>query len=246
MLRTSKESEEAIKAIQNFVKECAEHFNKPILNQNSIAQLANSIKIYQERAPDGLIELSNYGWYLGYDSLPRTPIELSHNLKQGLENEVDQFLSEYYEEELDNIESRLIGRNPKRKEILKEGFANHRKNNFYSSITLLLTQADGLCYDRAKKFYFQNNHKLKRENIYKPAIQEDLEKNEKMFLREFLAPMNNPSAINETMEKIVNFPVRLNRHEIIHGTDTDYGTKINSLKTISFLNYLNDVLHDKN
>ena len=246
MLRISKETEEAIKALQSFVKSYAENFNQPIIDQNSIAQLANSIKTYQEKAPDGLIELSKYGWYLGYDSLPRTPIELSYKLKQGLENEVDKSLSDYYEEELDNIEKRLVGRNPKRKIIIQEGLNNHRNNNFHSSITLLLTQADGLCYDRAKKFYFQNNLKLKRENIYKPAIQEDLEKNEKMFLREFLAPMNNTSAINETMKKIDNFPVRLNRHEIIHGTDIDYGTKLNSIKTISFLNYLNDILHDKN
>ena len=215
-------------------------------DKNPFAMFKELIETIQERAPEGFVELSKYGWYLGYDGLPRTPIELGYKLRMGHENEVNKFLEEYYEEQLGNIENRLFSRNPKRKGILKEGFDNHRKGDYFSSITLLLTQADGLCYDKAKKFYFQNNNRLKRDKIYKPAIEEEIIEESFMFLKEYLAPMNHTAPINESMDNMENFPVRFNRHEIIHGVDLEYGTKINSLKTISFLNYLNDVLHLSN
>ena len=245
MVMRDEESEDAIKALQKILKVNFSNLENPFAGINPFAQFAESIKYVQKKTPDSLIELSKYGWYIGYDSLPKTPIELSVKLRDGKEKEVDELLSDYYQTELRNIEKRLIGLNPGRKALIKEGFNNHHNKYFYSSITLLLTQADGLCYDRAKKFYFQNNNKLKRSKIYQPAILGDLVDNNKMFLKEFLAPMDNPTALNEFIQNIENFPVRLNRHEIIHGIDVEYGTRLNSLKTISFLNYLNDVLNDK-
>ncbi|MHA6281180.1 hypothetical protein ACXYMT_13445 [Salinimicrobium sp. CAU 1759] len=245
MVRRNPELEEAIKTLGKFFQENKNRTVNPFIDINPFARIAESIKILQEEAPGSLIELSKYGWYLGYDSLPKTPIELNRKLKNGDEKEVDEFLSEYYQKELSLVERRLIKRNPARKKLIEEGFHNHRKKNYYSSITLLLTQADGLCYDRANKFYFQNDSDLKKAKIFRPAIHSELAKDEGMFFKTFLAPMNNPSAINELIKNIENFPVRLNRHEIIHGIDIEFGTEINSLKTISFLNYLNDVLHDK-
>jgi hypothetical protein len=245
MVRRDKESEEAIKALQKILKVNFFNLENPFAGINPFAQFAESLKYVQKKTPDSLKELSKYGWYIGYDSLPKTPIELNDKLKDGKEKEVDEFLSEYYHTELKYIEKRLIGRNPSRKALIKEGFSNHNNKCYYSSITLLLTQADGLCYDRAKKFYFQNDNKLKRSKIYQPAILGDLAENNQIFLKEFLAPMDNPTALNELIQNIENFPVRLNRHEIIHGIDIEYGTRLNSLKTISFMNYLNDVLHDK-
>lgn len=244
MVKRNPEFLEAIKAIQKILKGHTVNFVSPFEGINPFAQVAKSIKAFQKEAPGSLMELSKYGWYIGYDSLPKIPIELNEKLQDGKEQEVDEFLSDYYQSELNLIEKRLIERNPTRKSLIEEGFNNHRRKYFYSSISLLLTQADGLCHDRAKKFYFQNDFKLKKQKIYRPAIHEDLEKNDQMFFKEFLAPMKNPSAINELVGKVGNFPVRLNRHEIIHGIDTQYGTNLNSLKTISFLNYLNDVLHD--
>ena len=245
MVRRNPEFEEAIKALQKVIKTNKANFSDPSENFNPFAIIAESIIYVQRKAPESLIELSKYGWYMGYDSLPKTPIELHEKLKDGKEKEVDKFLSDYYKSELKFVEKRLIKRNPERKILIKEGFSNHYKGHYFSSITLLLTQADGLCYDRAKKFYFQNDSTLKRSKVYRPAIHEDLARNDQIFLKEFLAPMSNPSAINELIKNIKNFPVRLNRHEIIHGIDIEYGTELNSLKTISFLNYLNDVLHDK-
>lgn len=237
MLRNTKEIQESIKVLQDALKEFTDNY------QNPFAMLAEMMKIIEEKAPYGFKELANYGWYLDHTCLPKTPIELGEKLKNGKVDEVDKFLINYYENELENIQTRLIKKNEHRKEIIKEGIENHKNKKYYSSITLLLTQADGLCYDKAKKLYFKNNPKLSRKKKYKPEIEETLSNDTAVILKEFLAPMNEPTTINEHISKLERFPIRLNRHEILHGMDSNYGSKINSLKIISFLSYINDVLH---
>ena len=208
--------------------------------------LTKSIEILETETPIGILELSNYGWYLGYDSTPKTPVELGRKLKEGLSNEVDEILIKYYEEELTNVEKRLISRNPKRKLIIKEAFENHRSKRYYSSIVLSLTQIDGLCYDETKKLYFKNNNKLQRsKKIYKPEVEEKISERERFVIEGFEIPLNQPTGINEHTENISKFPIRLNRHEILHGMDHSYGTKINSLKVISLWNYINDIVRYK-
>lgn len=208
-------------------------------------KLAESMEILQKETPIGILELSNYGWYLGYDSMPKTPVELGRKLKKGNSKEVDKILTEYYEEELDLVEKRIIGRNPNRKSLIIEAFDNHRNKRYYSSIVLLLTQIDGLCYDETEKLYFKNNRKLQHSKIYKPEVEEKISEKEKFIIKGFDIPLNQSTGINELISNTSKFPVRLNRHEILHGIDYNYGTKINSLKIISFLNYINDIIRYK-
>jgi len=39
--------------------------------------------------------------------------------------------------------------------------------------------------------------------------------------------------------------VGLNRHQVLHGESTQYGTEMNSLKAISLLNYVAHILTDR-
>ncbi|WP_194777918.1 hypothetical protein [Pararhodonellum marinum] len=214
--------------------------------KNFPERLARSLKILEKETPSGILELSNYGWYLGYDSIPTAPVELGRKLKKGNSKEVDEILIEYYEGELDNMEKRIVNRNPNRKLIIEEAFENHRNKRFFSSIVLSLTQIDGLCYDEAKKLYFKNNIQLQRtKKIYKPEIEEKISEKEKFIIKGFEIPLNQPTGINEKTDNISRFPIRLNRHEILHGMDYSYGTKINSLKVISLWNYINDIIRHK-
>ena len=63
-----------------------------------------------------------------------------------------------------------------------------------------------------------------------------------LYWKNFIVPMSEPTAINDHSSNLEKFPIRLNRHEILHGMDANYGTKLNSVKIISFLSYINDVL----
>jgi len=210
--------------------------------ENFSERLVEAMEILKKETPVGILELSNYGWYLGYDSMPKTAVELGRKLKKGNSKEVDKILIEYYEEELDLVEKRVIGRNPNRKSIIKEAFDNHRNERYYSSIVLLLTQIDGICYDETEKLYFKNNGKLRRSKIYKPEVEEKITEKQKFIIEGFEIPLNQSTGLNEHTDNISKFPIRLNRHEIIHGIDYSFGTKINSLKIVSFLNYINSII----
>lgn len=236
MLHNSEEIKERIKILQDILKE---HTDKC---QNPLATFSEIMKIIEKKGPSGILELASYGWYLDFNCRPKTPIELGEKLKNGQEKEVNIFLVNYYEKELDNIEIRITEKNKHRKLIIKEAFDNHRKENYCSSITLMLTQVDGFCYDKAKKVYFKNNPKLSRKKKYKPEIEEILANDTSFLTKLFLVAMSEPTAINEHSGNLDEFPIRLNRHEILHGIDSSYGTKLNSLKIISFLSYINDVL----
>ncbi len=89
--------------------------------------------------------------------------------------------------------------------------------------------------------FFSNNKKLSRKRVYKPEIQESLMKTSNEIIQIILTPINDSTLINEHFDNLKKYPVRLNRHEILHGVDINYGTKLNSLKIISLVNYIDDI-----
>ena len=58
-----------------------------------------------------------------------------------------------------------------------------------------------------------------------------------------LEPLKNPIAVASSYNDRSNYPDVLNRHEILHGIDYEYGNEINSLKVISILNYISSILY---
>lgn len=216
------------------------------INSTNSAQIKEAWEIIKKEAPEGTVELSKYGWYLGYDSLPKTPVELSRKLKKGKTDEVDKFLCEFYEEELDNIENRIIDWNPNRGTIIKEAFENHRNKRYFSSIALLLTQIDGLCHDEyGEKFFASEKKIIQDEELRRPKIRKSILKEKGDSLNVFLVILDRVRGINVHTDKLSEFPVRLNRHEILHGMDYEYGTQLNSFKIISLLNFINDIVRYK-
>ena len=222
--------------------------NKDISNafldkiKKDMRSLLEKKDILCENTSQGILELSDHGWYLAYDTMPLTALELGEKLKKGCLKEVDDILIQYHEETLNLVEKRVVSLNPNRESIIKEAFDNHRNKKYNSSIVLLLTQVDGLCYDKYQKYFFTNNTKLSRKNIYKPQVEEKISEREKRILNGFEIPLQQSTGINEHTSNLSKFPIRLNRHDILHGMDYNYGTKINSLKIISLLNYINDIV----
>lgn len=192
--------------------------------------------------PESLIELAKYGWYIDMDFLPRTPIELAQKIKNGEIDIVDEYLCDYYSEKLDYIKFKLCREFPSREVIFKEAFNCFNQKQYFASISLFLTQADGICYDKTEKLFFSNNKDLKKKKEYVPEVEAEIQRISGDFMDLLLEPIKRASAINENIGNISNFPVNLNRHSILHGMQTDYGTKTNCLKIISFIMYLNEML----
>ena len=62
------------------------------------------------------------------------------------------------------------------------------------------------------------------------------------FRHALLSPLSQPLPISASKHERDESFNELNRHQVMHGESLGYGTEINSLKAISLLNYVTQVL----
>lgn len=169
------------------------------------------------------------------------PNQLGIYLKEGSEDKVDEILEDYYCENFDSILKRLISRYPDRTEIFFQIFEGHKDQKYFLTIPCLLTQVDGICFDTTTKKFFITEKKEKRfKDLPEVAIEFSMISGS--ISKAFSTPILNKTAINSHKLKIDEFPVKLNRHSILHGVDKNFGTKKNGIKCISLLIYISDRL----
>lgn len=228
--------------------------NKPFKNiqkliNNPISDFNKKLNDFKERVeelyrqtPKNLLTLSFYGWYLDFETTPAEPIELGNKINDGDIDFVNEYLHKYYTHNLDNILSHLISYHPERKEIFNQIIEAHKQGYYYISIPAIFAQIDGICFDFTKKKFFMKNNRKKDEYLHLPEITHELKNISNITLKSFLSPIYSDTPIFTHTSNLDIYPIYLNRHEILHGVDKEYGTEINSLKCISLLKYLSDIL----
>jgi hypothetical protein len=97
-----------------------------------------------------------------------------------------------------------------------------------------LSLTDGICKEVTGHYLFIGKNGKPETAIYVERISSD--KSAAIFLQ----PLSQSIPINKSKkerDKIQGFN-ELNRHMVLHGDTSDYGTKVNSLKVISLINYV--------
>ena len=151
-----------------------------------------------------------------------------------------EFLCESIRDQLDDIEAKIKRAFPNRSEILRDAFQAHRQEQWNLSVAVFLTQADGLFYDRFLKSLFHGPDRAKMAE----RIEETSNELTSAMLRGMLYD-DWPLAMSRGKRaQQPDGSSHLNRHRVLHGEVTDYGTEENSLKAISLLNYCAFVLPD--
>lgn len=230
---------EPIRTLQEVIHENLQEIFKPINEiEKSFQGIGEQLKAYEEETPRHLLKIAVNGWFLEFDSELSLPSKLVFEIENNNVNLADQFLIDYYTDNLERIVGELQSRHQNRHEIFEGILTAHTQKNYFVCIPTVLSQVDGICFDFTKKKFFIKDGK----NSYLPQITTEIEKISENFIEFFLSPLKNqvPIAVNE--KYLSQFPCNLNRHEIVHGVNTTYGTKINSLKCISLLKYLSDLL----
>lgn len=216
-------------------------FENPILQHlDTFKEIGNQLKEFTEKTPTSLLLIAQHGWFIELDTTLGMPSQIAYEIQDGSVETANELLIEYYQSNLDRIFENLINRHSNRKEILNQIFISFRSGNHSILIPSVLTQIDGICFDFTKKKFFIKE----KNNSYLPQVTSELEKSADSFLYLYLSPLQNQTPIMVREQDILKFPCHLNRHEILHGISTDYGTKINSLKVISLLKYISDLLTD--
>lgn len=212
-----------------------ENYQKRIneLISPSIERLNELFQELPPRTREALILLGNEGWYFDLNMTMSELWELKEAISEGNVEEAEVYLVEYFDGQVDHIEKDIIKKCPEREDILITAFSAHRKGDYYLSVPVIIAQTDGICKSAIKKNLF-----MKRDHVSTFVEQMATDK----LMAALLSPLAEKLPISASEhERDENFN-QLNRHMVLHGESLDYGTRINSLKSISLINYITQMV----
>jgi hypothetical protein len=232
---------DSINKIKNIIPQ-PKLINFPAFEQaQRLDRIRENINLFNKMIPEYLVDIASYGWFLDFQTELHLPRTLANYIKNNEIKELDTYLIKYYTDEFEEKINNLSKSHPKRLKIFNELKIAHDNEYFNLGIPLILSQIDGICYDYTKKLFFIKNKK-NENNPYLPEVSNELTVISGEFLKAFLSPFLHKTPISAREQDLESFPTAFNRHRILHGKDTDFGTKINFLKAFSLLSYCEDTL----
>ncbi|MCY3607496.1 MAG: hypothetical protein OXG57_03535 [Acidimicrobiaceae bacterium] len=214
---------QAVEAVQAFT----------IAAIDDIAESENSFARAQMLDPAMVETLARHGWYPTPEKSLMQHEFWAWALEESDAEQVEsarQIGFKIFREDAHGIEARLVEQFPHRADILREAFEAHRHQRYFSSVALFLTQADGICQEIIGKSIYRAKTIAQADDIGE-QFQEGILRELFMGLMWHgwplvLSDRKRPSGFSE-----------LNRHQVLHGESTDFGTEECSLKAMSFLNF---------
>ncbi|MER3466258.1 MAG: hypothetical protein C4340_03665 [Armatimonadota bacterium] len=192
------------------------------------------------RTRKALLLLGEQGWYLDLEMSIPGLWQLKDALAEGNVTEAEEALVEYFESRLSEIEQSITARFPHREHLIRAAFNAHRRQEYALAIPVLLAQTDGICKEVSNQYLFMKQNKRPRTAIYVDQIVKQIGADS--FAAALLSPLAQTLPINASESERPKGANALNRHAVLHGESLNYGSKINSLKAISLLNYVAHVL----
>jgi len=222
------------------VQESIKQLNQRI--QEVMAPVAECLRELPDKTESLLGKLAEKGWFLPLDiSIPAVD-HLTKLIESNDNEQVDRLLVKFYTTRLDGVLSSLTIAFPEWAHLFLSAFKAHKRKEYDLSIPVLLAQADGVCYGLLGVYLFSRKEGTPKT---KKALQTKIGSIPLTSIYgAFLGPLRcgsalmlNPDKMKEKRRSIPRYNV-LNRHEIMHGIDKNYGSEVNSLKTIAQLDYL--------
>jgi hypothetical protein len=182
--------------------------------------------------------LARRGWFIP----PEVPAMTFLNLVEeystaGQMKELDQLMTKYIDSRLDELEANLIAGYPHRAALFEEAFKAHRQGMYASSVTILLSQADGVCIDSFGQRFF--SMETVKGGVKQPKTKRIIQAQGASMLQEMmLEPLLSGSGMGAGEKEQAAYSDSPNRHTVMHGIDTKYPSKMNSAKAISLVAYL--------
>lgn len=199
-------------------------------------ELQRSFRELPPKIQEALLLLAQHGWYLDFNMPLPSLWDIKEAISSGEIDEVEEALVEYFESQLDEIENSFSAQFPHRSHIIASAFKAHRNGEYFLSIPVLLAQTDGICKEVVDQYLFMKKDKKPRTAIYVEQIAADT------YKAALLSPLAASTPIGASEHEREQGFNLLNRHMVLHGESLDYGSKVNSLKAISLVNYVSQAL----
>ena len=185
---------------------------------------------------DDVNVLMRNGWYPPSDVAPMQVSLLARAFEEDPQG-ANKLLCDRYSSDLDKIEGSLRAKFPERDDILQEAFEAHREGKYNLSVPIFLTQSDGIWRDRSSRNLFSGGVGGAVNDLARVVGDSTTRE-----LALSLLYQDWPLVLSEG-KRDSGF-AELNRHQILHGEVTGYGTEENGLKAVAFLNFCALVLPD--
>jgi hypothetical protein len=207
--------------------------------QADTVKLSVAARKFKAGLPGKLRTLAMNGWFIyGFRTPSRVIYPIASSFEAGRLDEANKAMCWHFDKVAPDIEADLSKRFSNRASILKKAFEAHKAGNYELSIPVFLAQADGIGREALGKnipsIYTQRPDKKAkiREAIH-------LFESEAVLGSEFLDMLliKMPLNASENDTALLGRGV-INRNEILHGTNTDYASFLNSCRAISWLDYV--------
>jgi len=198
-----------------------------------------------EKSKAAMILASSKGWFFGWNDGLQSLMELVEKLEVTPPTDIDGIMVEYYRMNLQSFTDELASKYPDRALAIKAAVNAHSSlgcERYLLCIPVFIAQADGLLTEITKvksaMMRFGNTQELQASS----ALREKLAADQKSL--DLLHPilmlhesdfMKSARARQIAAQASGGSFTALNRHQVMHGESSDYGTEINSLKAFSLL-----------
>ena len=192
-----------------------------------------------------MILASSKGWFFGWNDLLQGLTELIDKLEVTQPSDIDEVMAQYYRLNLQFFTDELVNRHPDRAPVIKAAVNAHitlGNDGYFLSIPVFIAQADGLLTEITKVKSAMMKERGEQELQGSKALRKKLAGNQELL--DLLHPilklheldfMKSADAREVAAQASGESFTALNRHQVIHGETSDYGTEINSLKAFSLL-----------
>jgi hypothetical protein len=197
------------------------------------AKIAEAIQRIDQTLPSNVRELARHGWFISWWHTPLPALyPIAELFRAGKVDDGHRHLCDHFNDICAEITKDLVASFPSRSSILQSAFAAHDSGAFALSVPVFLTQADGIAREILGVSVYTRRGQVRK--TMSAAIQRiDPAGIDEPILRLVLEDL--PLTASDDSPDYL--PDSLNRHAILHGTDVNYATRINSLRAISWLQY---------
>jgi hypothetical protein len=190
------------------------------------------------------------GWFFGWSTSLEDLMPLIERITSLPNDEIDQCMLNYYRANFQDFVDRLLANNPGRSAAITAAARAHTKfgaDGFFLSTPVFIAQADGWL---SEILGVESPLGMKRDVKGEPKVrsttaghllkqrfgsdQESLDLLHPVFTLHESDFLKSSTARSQSSSSGSAFTA-LNRHQVMHGECSDYGTEVNSLKAFSFL-----------
>jgi hypothetical protein len=183
--------------------------------------------------------LAKDGWFFDPDTPMSDFREAAAALTRGQPQVAEEIMTAHFARREQEIEQRLLDRLPKRAPIVSSGFTAHRRADYALSVLAFLSQADGVCAElRGGHFFLRERHGKGAAKRPRQTAAYAARNSRDKFDQAALSALEIDLPILAQIDARAPGDRCLNRHAVLHGQSADYGTRANSLRGISLLNYV--------